>query len=114
VVALMLAMPLLTLYADLVGIVGGFAVTVGMFHVTPTQYYNETIAALTVTQFAIGVVKGSVFGALVALAGCLRGVQSGRSASAVGDAATSAVVSGIVAIIVTDGLFAVALNVLGL
>jgi phospholipid/cholesterol/gamma-HCH transport system permease protein len=65
-------------------------------------------------QVVIGLIKAVVFGVLVAIAGCLRGMQCGNSSQAVGLAATSAVVTSIVLIIVTDGLFAVILNVLGL
>ena len=70
--------------------------------------------ALSLTNFFIGVFKGSVFGVLVALSGCLRGMQTGRSAAAVGLAATSAVVTAIVLIVVADGIFAVVLNALKL
>jgi phospholipid/cholesterol/gamma-HCH transport system permease protein len=62
----------------------------------------------------VGLVKSVVYGIIVALSGCLRGMQCGRSASAVGLAATSAVVMGIVLIILTDGLFAVVTNILGI
>ena len=112
--ALMLMMPLLTLYADLVGIAGGVLVGVGMLNLGLVQYLNETVSALDFTQFGIGLVKSVVFGVLVALAGCMRGIQCGRSAAAVGAAATSAVVLGIVFIITTDGLFAVITNILGI
>ena len=112
--ALILMMPLLTIYADLVGILGGAVVGIGMLHLTPTQYFVQTQGAVYLSDFFIGVAKSAVFGVLVALAGCLRGMQSGRSAAAVGLAATSAVVTSIVLIIVLDGFFAVILNVLGL
>lgn len=69
---------------------------------------------MRISDLAIGVIKGSVFGALVAVTGCLRGIDAGRSAAAVGAAATSAVVSGILAIVITDAVFAVLLNILGL
>jgi phospholipid/cholesterol/gamma-HCH transport system permease protein len=81
---------------------------------TLMQYFQQTQASLSFTQIVIGLVKGSVFGVLVALAGCLRGMQSGRNASAVGAAATSAVVLGIVWIISVDAVFAIALDVLGI
>jgi phospholipid/cholesterol/gamma-HCH transport system permease protein len=113
-VALVAMMPLLTIYADVLGIVGGGIVSVGMLHLTPFQYLNEATQALTLTNCSTGVGKSIVFGALVAFAGCLRGIQCGKSSSAVGDAATSAVVTGIVLIIVADGLFAVIFNVLGI
>jgi phospholipid/cholesterol/gamma-HCH transport system permease protein len=114
VLALVLMMPLLTLYADLVGIGGGLVVSVSLFAVTLPQYWHETLAALSLTQFVIGLVKSVVFGAIVAIAGCAAGMRASGSASAVGEAATTAVVSGIVAIIVADGIFAVVLNALKL
>ena len=110
--ALVLMVPLLTLYADLLGILGGTLVGATMLGVGPSQYINETIAALTVTDFVKGLIKGTVFGVLVAVAGCLRGMQCGRSSAAVGLAATSAVVTGIVFIIVSDALLTVLYNVL--
>jgi phospholipid/cholesterol/gamma-HCH transport system permease protein len=112
--ALCLMMPLLCLYADLVGIVGGAVVGTGMLHLTPTLYVQQTLGAITFTDFATGVFKSGVFGVLIAISGCLRGMQCGSSASAVGDAATSAVVTSIVFIVVTDGAFAVIFNVLGI
>lgn len=113
--ALLIMMPLLCVYADLMGILGGFVVGVGMLDITPTLYYQQTIGwTNALTSFAIGIVKCSVFGAVVALSGCLRGMQCGRSSAAVGIAATSAVVTAIVWIIVLDALFAVMTEVLGI
>jgi len=111
--ALVLMVPLLTLYADLMGIAGGTFVGGTMLGLSPVQYVNETIAALSMTDFVKGLIKGSVFGVLVAMAGCLRGMQCGRSSAAVGLAATSAVVTAIVFIIVSDALLTVIYNVLG-
>jgi phospholipid/cholesterol/gamma-HCH transport system permease protein len=112
--ALILMMPLLTIYADVVGILGGAVVGVAMLGLGSVEYFEQTRAAVSLTSFFIGVSKSVVFGVLVALVGCLRGMQSGRSAEAVGLAATSAVVTSIVLIIVVDGIFAVILNVLAL
>ena len=75
-------------------------VGVGMLGITPTQYWQQTLYYASTTQFALGILKAGVFGVLVALAGCLRGMECGDSASAVGDAATSAVVTSIVLIVV--------------
>jgi phospholipid/cholesterol/gamma-HCH transport system permease protein len=72
------------------------------------------VGALDVSQVLIGLSKSVVFGILVAVAGCLRGMQAGRSAAGVGDAATAAVVTGILYIIVTDAAFAVVLSILGI
>ena len=113
-VALIVMMPLLTLYADLLAILGGTFVGVTMLDLGAIQYLERTQAALTLTNFFLGVVKGSVFGVLVALSGCLRGMQCGRSAAAVGLATTSAVVTSIVLIVVVEGVFAVVLNALGI
>jgi phospholipid/cholesterol/gamma-HCH transport system permease protein len=112
--ALILMMPLLTLYADLMGILGGALVGIGDGGINPELYWSQTVSALELRHVGVGVFKGALFGILIALAGCLRGMQSGRSASAVGDAATSAVVTGIVAIIVTDAVLAVVTATLGI
>jgi phospholipid/cholesterol/gamma-HCH transport system permease protein len=113
-VALMLMMPLLALYSMVVGIFGGLIVGVGMLDLGVTEFILQLQRSVPLEQVAIGLVKALVFGILVAIAGCLRGMQCGNSSQAVGLAATSAVVTSIVLIIVTDGLFAVILNVLGI
>ncbi|UCF40642.1 MAG: ABC transporter permease [Gemmatimonadota bacterium] len=114
VIALVLMMPLLTLYADVVGILGGLFVGTTMLDLSFTLYFQQTAAAVSLASVVGGVFKGGVYGVLIAVAGCLRGMQSGRSASAVGDAATSAVVTGIVAIIAAAGAFSVIFYVLGI
>jgi phospholipid/cholesterol/gamma-HCH transport system permease protein len=114
ILALVLMMPLLCLYADAVGIMGGAIVGMGMLDISLPLYWNQTMAAITLPYVWLGVVKSCVFGFIVAFVGCLRGVQAGRSAQAVGQAATSAVVTIIVGIIVVDGLFAVICDVIGI
>jgi phospholipid/cholesterol/gamma-HCH transport system permease protein len=114
VIALVLMMPLLCLYADFVGILGGATVGVGMLGVTLGSYLNQTIAAITLTGLVVGLVKSMVYGVLIAIAGCYQGFECGRSSSAVGDAATAAVVSAIVMIVVACGIFAVILDILGI
>ncbi len=113
VVALVLMMPLLCLYADFMGILGGMVVGVGMLDLTFVEYYTQTKAALGMRDFNVGLFKSAVFGVLVAVAGCMRGMESGRSSSAVGEAATRAVVTGIVWIIVSDAILTVVYNALG-
>jgi phospholipid/cholesterol/gamma-HCH transport system permease protein len=112
--ALILMMPLLCIYADLMGILGGFIVGVGMLDISSTQYINQTINALNLYHFSIGLFHALVFGVLVALAGCLRGIQCGRSASAVGQATTSAVVTSIVTIVVATAIITIVANILGI
>jgi phospholipid/cholesterol/gamma-HCH transport system permease protein len=112
--ALMLMMPLLALYSVALGIVGGMLVSVSALDVGFRAYLLETQSALDYSDVAGGLIKASVYGAIVALAGCLRGMQSGRSAAAVGQATTSAVVTGIVFIIVSCGVLTVVYEVLGI
>jgi len=112
--ALVVMMPLLCIYADLMGILGGLVVGVGMLDISFKQYLVQTKGALNLNHFFIGIFQAGVFGVLVALAGCLRGIQCGRSASAVGDATTSAVVTSIVAIIVATAIVTVGCNMLGI
>ena len=114
VLALVLMMPLLCLYSDIVGVLGGAAIGVGMLDLSWTTYLRETTNAISLTDVFGGVFKASVYGVLIALSGCLRGLQCGNSSSAVGDAATSAVVTGIVAIVLACGVFAVVFYVLGI
>ena len=112
--ALILMMPVLVLFADLISIFGGFVVSTSMLHITPMLYINRTIQSITVTSFLLGIFKGTYFGVVIALTGCLRGMQCGTNAAAVGLATTSAVVTGITVIIASDGLFAVICNALGI
>ncbi|WKJ88875.1 ABC transporter permease [Methylomonas montana] len=112
--ALIIIMPLLCLYADLMGIIGGGLVTVNFFDVSLTEYLDRTASAVKMKDFVIGFVKCSVFGILIALSGCMRGMQCGRSASAVGDAGTSAVVTAIVFIVVADSVMTIICNRLGI
>ncbi len=112
--ALVLMMPLLCLYADFMGIVGGALVCIGTLDISAVEYFNQTKESLNLTHFGVGVFKSAVFGVLVAVAGCLRGIQCGKSSSAVGDAATSAVVTGIVFIIVSDAIMTIICTIIGI
>jgi len=103
--ALALMTPLLVIYADVLGILGGLLVGVFFLDIPLLVFINQTFELMTGWHCAQGLIKGSTFGILIALAGCLRGMQCGRSASAVGDAATSAVVTGIVMIVVADAMW---------
>ena len=111
-IALILVMPFLCAFADLISIVGGFVVSTGMLNISPTVYLDRLVHAIQLKSFLLGIGKGSFFGFLVAYTGCLRGMQSGSSAAAVGEATTKAVVTGITAIIASDGIFAVLTNAL--
>jgi len=114
VLALILMMPLLCFYSDLMGVLGGAAVGTGMLGLSFASYFRETLHAVTLADVLGGVFKSSVYGVIIAISGCLRGFQCGNNSSAVGDAATSAVVTGIVFIVVACGAFALVFNVIGI
>lgn len=112
--ALTLMMPLLCMYADLMGVLGGMVVGVGMLNLGGTEYVNQTKSALSLTHLLVGLFHSFVFGILIALSGCLRGIQCERSASAVGYAATSAVVTGIVCMVAATLIITLSCQVLGI
>ena len=105
--ASMIMVPLLTLFSDLFAIIGGMVISVSMLDLTMGSYINQTINSLSVFELVWGLFKSLVFATLIAWIGCLRGFQVRGGASAVGQAATSAVVSSIFMIILFDSIFAV-------
>lgn len=113
VLAAVLMTPLLTAYADFMGLVGG-GIVFCSFGFPLVTYLNELDLAVKVMDFVGGSIKSVVFGFLVASIGCLRGLQTKSGASAVGQATTSAVVSGIILIVIADGLFSVLYYYLGI
>jgi phospholipid/cholesterol/gamma-HCH transport system permease protein len=113
IVALGLMMPLLALYADGVGALGGMIAASGILHIPPSAYWIEMQTSLEVHDIETGLIKALTFGILIGLSGCMCGLRADRSAAGVGRAATSAVVTAILLIIVADALFAVVFNLLG-
>lgn len=114
ILALTLVMPLLTLYADVIGILGGLLVGIGVMDISLVEYYLQTQQSITLIDWSTGVFKSIVYGFLIAIIGCMNGIQCGRSSSAVGDATTKAVVRSIVIIIVTDAIFTLSFESLGI
>lgn len=112
ILALTLMLPLLTLYSDFVGMLGGLFV-MGTMDITPEQYWHQVVITLNMNHLLSGVIKSFFFGFLVAWAGCYRGMTAGKSSLDVGDAATSAAVLGMVLIVIGDGIFAVLFNAIG-
>jgi phospholipid/cholesterol/gamma-HCH transport system permease protein len=114
VVALFLMMPLLGFYADLLGVAGGAVVGLGVLHISLIQYWNQTVGSMGLEDILTGVGKAAVFGVIVALTGCQRGMNCQNNAAAVGNAATSAVVLAITWIVASDAIIDVILDVLKL
>ena len=114
VLATSLMLPALVAYADLMGILGGTFVGVAMLDLSAVEYLRTTQSSLALRHVMIGLVKSVAFGIVVALTGCYYGIRSGRTAAAVGEAATRAVVMGIVLVVVVDAAFTVMLHLLHL
>ncbi len=110
--ALVAVMPLLTIYANVLGIVGGGIVAGGM-GITPLQYLNEGVKAVSFAHISVGLIKSVIFATLIAVAGCRSGINSGRSSAAVGQAATEAVVTAVVYLIVADAAINILFQQLG-
>ena len=113
VIAAVAMIPVLTVFANLFGLMGGAIVMRSLGYPLVT-YVNQVLSAVTVGDLMGGLLKSFVYGIVVAAVGCLRGLETKTGASAVGQSTTSAVVSGIVLIAIVDGLFAVVFHALGL
>ena len=113
VLAAMLAMPVLTIFAELAGLVGG-AIVLRLMDVPTVVFWNHVANASSIFTISLGLAKAALFGLLVGLIGCSAGMRTRNTADGVGVAATNAVVGGIVAIAVSDGFLAVLCYVFGI
>jgi len=114
IVSLFCMMPFLALYSDGMGILGGMAIAAAPpLNIPVNLYWAEMQTIVDLSDINTGIIKAATFGLLIGLAGCWRGLQADRSAAGVGRAATAAVVTSILLIIVADALFAVAFDILG-
>ncbi|MFO7724387.1 MAG: ABC transporter permease [Oceanipulchritudo sp.] len=111
-IALVLMMPLLTLYANFLGWMGAFVVAIPM-NISPTEFWIQLAEAVSLTNIALGIIKSFFFGMIVAASGCYYGLRSGHSSAAVGEATTRAVVAGITWIIIFDAVFAFTFEIIG-
>jgi phospholipid/cholesterol/gamma-HCH transport system permease protein len=113
VIAILIMMPLLTIFANLLGIMGGSVVLLSLGYPLVT-YIDRIILSASYVDLLGGLLKSLVFGLIVAGIGCSRGLQTKTGASAVGVSTTKAVVSGFILIIITDGIFSVVYFYLGI
>ena len=114
ILAMLVTIPLLCLYADIWGMMGGALVAAGLFDISASEYLIQIQTRLRLIDFEVGIGKSAVFGILVATAGCLRGLLCQRNASSVGLATTSAVVTGIVYIVISDAVMTLLVTALNL
>jgi phospholipid/cholesterol/gamma-HCH transport system permease protein len=106
-VALALMMPLLAVYADIAGVLGGMFICGTALDMSAATYFHRLQEAIGLLSFGTGLLKSFFFGMIVAYAGCLKGMRAERSAIGVGEATTAAVVLGILLIIIADAIFTV-------
>ena len=106
VVAALASMPILTIFAELAGLIGG-AIVLELMRVPTAVFWRHVISTTTVFMIGLGLVKGAFFGMLVGLIGCSAGMRASKTSDGVGRAATAAVVGSIIAIAVSDGILAV-------
>jgi phospholipid/cholesterol/gamma-HCH transport system permease protein len=114
VLALVMMMPILTIYADFMAVLGGFIISVWMFHLNPVEYLNHTQHAVQLSYVWIGLIHSFVFGVIIAIAGCLCGIECQRNTAGVGSAATSAVVSSITGIVIATAIITFICQILGI
>lgn len=114
VLGLAIMTPLLAIYADVMGIMGGFIVGALMLDIAPSAYWDNTLTNISLSYVWIGLLHALVFGFVVSLCGCYQGMRSGRNAEAVGRATTAAVVNSIVGIIVSTSIITVIFTVIDL
>lgn len=112
ILALTAMTPLLVLYSDFMGIMGGFAVGVGVLGLDPMEYYTFTQKGFGMSNLWVGMMHGAVYGLLIAITGCYQGLRCGRNAEAVGKATTSAVVFSIVGIVLSTAVLTILCNIL--
>ena len=114
VLGLVLVMPILTLYADLAGILGGFVVGVMGMGLPAEMYLTRTVNVLTIWSVASGLVKSLAYAALISTVGCLRGLQTKQGPQAVGEVTTSSVVTSLFLIVIAESTFSICFYYLGL
>lgn len=112
--ALLIALPLLTVFADLLGVLGGMVMARSQLGVGFAEFLARFAKAVSVTSYLVGIGKAPVFAAIIVLVGCFQGFRTRGGADSVGRHTTQAVVQAIFLVIVADGLFSVAFSVLGL
>ena len=110
VIALTVAMPVLTIVADVVAIIGGLCVAIAIMDVSVAEYWRMTLDGISFNNFAVGVLHGWLFGWVIAITGCMCGMRTERTADGIGRATTRAVVAGIVGCIVTTAILTVIFN----
>lgn len=112
--AVTIMMPILAIYANVLGVLGGMYISATMLNIPVAVYWNEMQNRVSFTDVSSGIIKSFVFGIVIALAGCLSGIRCERNTAGVGSATSSAVVTSIMLIILADAIFSVIYNAFGI
>jgi phospholipid/cholesterol/gamma-HCH transport system permease protein len=107
VIALVITLPLLTFFADMMGLIGGAAIAQALLDVSPLQYVTRVRQAVDLSDLFVGLIKAPVFGLIIAIISCMHGLRVSGSAGSVGRETTSAVVKSIFLVIVLDAFFSI-------
>ena len=113
-IALTIALPLLTVFADVLGVAGGMLMAQAQLGVSYVEFLERFGKAVSVTSYVIGIAKAPVFAVIISLVGCFQGFRTRGGADSVGRQTTRAVVQSIFLVIVADALFSVAFSLLDL
>jgi phospholipid/cholesterol/gamma-HCH transport system permease protein len=114
IIGLVIALPLLTFYSDIIGLIGGAFMCYFQLGITIPVFLRQLNDAVTVNTLMVGLIKAPVFAFVIALVGCYEGFQVERNAASVGQLTTRSVVESIFLIIVLDAAFSVMFSVLGI
>ena len=114
IIALMIALPLLTVFADVLGVLGGMIMARAQLGVTFGEFLDRFVKAVSITAYLIGVGKAPVFAAIITIVGCFQGFRTRGGADSVGRQTTRSVVQSIFLVIVADALFSIAFSTLDL
>ncbi len=114
VMALVISVPLLTFFANMMALVGGGLMAMVLIDITPTQFINQTRQAIGLWTFWVGIIKAPVFAFIIGMVGCFEGLKVRGSAESVGRLTTQSVVEGIFLVIVFDAFFSILFSYIGI
>jgi len=114
IIALLIALPLLTFFADFMGLLGGALISVSLLDISLLQYVEQVRQAATWKDFFVGMIKSPVFAFIIALVGCMHGLKVSGSSESVGKETTASVVQSIFLVLMSDGLFSIYFQKIGI
>ncbi|MFQ5774964.1 MAG: MlaE family lipid ABC transporter permease subunit [Kiloniellaceae bacterium] len=114
ILALVIVLPLLTFYADMLGLLGGAVMVTAVLDISFVRFARQISETVTMWSFWVGIIKAPLFGFIIGMVGCYEGLKVSRSAESVGRQTTRAVVESVFLVIVLDAVFSILFSVLGI